>query len=370
MKYFVSFMFLVLLTQAAGAATADPADDDWLGEARALVDAVSLTKVAPGDPLAAHHQRWSQDVARTRGKWVDPARAFFPPLLPAGLPTKIVYPFGGGDLAGALVTYANATEITTLSLEAAGDVRLLSGHGHKELQGHALEPLLDKFREAYRWYLYNAHSKTTVMGSISGREVPGQILFWLAALAILDFEPVSLKYFKLGSKGEIAYIPRAQATPNSFDNAELCFRPRGHPEAPLVTYRHLRANLDDAHFGARTDLLAHLEAKGKVAAMTKAASFLLWSSEFSGIRDYLLGATDFMVSDATGVPPRIATAAGFTQTTYGKFTGPCLAADHGVSEAFKKLWASQPERPLPFRYGYPDAKRLNHMMITERQPKN
>jgi len=28
------------------------------------------------------------------------------------------------------------------------------------------------------------------------------------------------------------------------------------------------------------------------------------------------------------------------------------------------MWAAQPRRPLPFRFGYPSAAKNNHLMIT------
>ena len=45
------------------------------------------------------------------------------------------------------------------------------------------------------------------------------------------------------------------------------------------------ANLDDSHLDADPRVLRHLEAKDKVAVMTKAASFLLWYDDFSQTTD-------------------------------------------------------------------------------------
>jgi hypothetical protein len=51
--------------------------------------------------------------------------------------------------------------------------------------------------------------------------------------------------------------------------------------------------------------------------------------------------------------------------TYGTFKGPFLAdADPVIGEEMVKLWARQKRRKLPFRYGYPDAEKHVHLMIT------
>ena len=128
-------------------------------------------------------------------------------------------------------------------------------------------------------------------------------------------------------------------------------------------YRHIRWNLDNDHL--KDDrLLKHLAAKGPVAGMTKAASYLLSWGNFSKMREYLLGHVVWMVSDATGIPPAFAKAAGFTQETYGTFDGPHMHAGHDSSKAWRTLWKSQPTRELLFRFGYPDNHKHRHLVIT------
>jgi hypothetical protein len=146
---------------------------------------------------------------------------------------------------------------------------------------------------------------------------------------------------------------------------ELTFRKAGDPKAPLVVHRHIAWNLSDKAFGG-SPLEKYLVAKGKVSAMTKAASYLIWLDGFTKIRDYLLANMVWMASDATGIAPAAAKKAGFSQTTYGLFKGAFLEeADKSVSAAMVKLWSSQPFRKLPFRYGYPDSEQHIHLMITQ-----
>jgi hypothetical protein len=146
---------------------------------------------------------------------------------------------------------------------------------------------------------------------------------------------------------------------------EIQFRPRGDAKAAPRTYRHIVQNVDDQHMNADERLLVHLRTKGKVSVMTKAASFLLWYDDFSKIRDYLLKHVAWMISDASGLPPSYAEPAGFEQITYGQFSGPYFIIDPKNTRAqFVKLWKSQPKRPLPFRFGYPDQDKNNHLMIT------
>jgi hypothetical protein len=156
----------------------------------------------------------------------------------------------------------------------------------------------------------------------------------------------------------------------AFANVELTFHPKGaRPGEDERVHRHLAANLADDNLRANPGVLRHLEAKGDVAAMTKAASYLLWNDGFSAVRDYMLAHMVFMVSDSTGIPPAFATKAGFVQETYGGFRASLLRAPEKHNAAFKKLWDTQPKRKLPFRYGYHDKSGQSHVVITKRADK-
>jgi hypothetical protein len=311
------------------------------------------------------------------------ARPFLAAHRPAGLPTTVVYPFGGGDLLSALLTYPDGLEYTTLSLEHAGDPRRL-----KDLdRAHLAQNLPEIHRRIAGLFTY-AESTSENMMQLEKSDIPGQLAFFLVALAAHGYEPVSLRYFRLEPDGGIHYLSaeeiaadentkaqrlnKAWVSPEFsvvFSNSEMVFRPKGK-EGPLRVHRHLAVNLSDENLRKDPSTLKHLEAKGTVSAMTKAASYLLWAEGFSKIKNYLLAHMAFMFSDSTGIPPSDAAKAGFEMETYGKFGAPFLIARASVGEEFKKLWASQPYRELNFRYGYPDKAGEHHLLITRPKAKD
>ena len=111
----------------------------WFGSAaRAEAEGVDFIKDAKlyyrvvackgSDPLPAtvdpaivdkHCAEQTKRYDKIGKTYFTPAADFFASVRPAGLPTTIVYPFGGGDLMSALVTYPDAREITTISLKAS-----------------------------------------------------------------------------------------------------------------------------------------------------------------------------------------------------------------------------------------------------------
>jgi hypothetical protein len=328
--------------------------------------------------IEAHCKDLLSKYEEYRSTWMSVAIPYLAALVPKGLPTEIVYPFGGGDLMTALGTFPDGKVYSTISLEPAADIRKIDTISPKKLQDElALNRLhLGKLFE-------KVHSRTVNLDLESKSDLPGEIVFSMVALALYGFEPVSLRYFKVNSDGTLRYLETADietiekegaakkkrpsdVESDIFGNMELQFRKRGDAAAPVKILRHVAFNLDDKHMKADPSLLHRLEAKGKITAMTKAASHFLWSDDFSIIRQYLLDHMVWMISDSTGIPPRYATKAGFVQDTYGIMTWPAAfgTVDNRDAEDLRKLFKSNPQKDLPFRYGYPDRDHHGHMMIT------
>jgi hypothetical protein len=369
------------LTPDAPVAAPEPAPDDggpaadFGEEVRLLYRVAACGSEAPLPPdldarvVKAHCDEIRPKIEAYRRRYVAVAKPFLAALRPPDLPDRVVYPFGGGDLVTALTTYPDAREITTVSLELAGDPRRIRG-----MERDALDRSLKRLRAELAELLFvDDYSRSETLKKTQRGDIPGELGMFLVGLAIHGYEPVGLRYFDLSPDGAIHYLTereiaeadrsvakhrKATWTPpdfsEAFANAEITFRPSDPSRAsePLRVHRHIAENLADDALARRPALLAHLAQKGPVAAMTKAASYLLWSDAFSSVRGYLLDHMVFMISDSTGVPPAFAAEAGFVQETYGTFKGSLLRASGRHNRDFRKLWQGQPRRRLPFRYGY------------------
>jgi hypothetical protein len=379
---------------ARAAHTASPAADpaplagaDFLPQARAIYrvaacggDDGPIPERFDAKMIEAHCADLKTKYDEYRSQWMNVAMPYIATLVPKGLPAEIVYPFGGGDLMTALATFPDARVYTTISLEVAGDVRKIDTVSMKKLKDE-----LNLNRLHLGKLFEKVHSRTVNLDRESKSDLPGEVVFSMVALVLYGFEPVSLRYFKFLPDGTIHYLDADEISlvekdaaakkrkpvdveADLFSNMELQFQKHGDKSAPIKTLRHVAYNLDDKHMKADPSLLRHLEAKGKITAMTKAASHLLWSDDFSIIRQYLLDHMVWMISDSTGIPPRYANKAGFVQDTYGIMEWPAAfgPVDNKNAEDLRKLFKANPQKDLPFRYGYPDSKSHGHMMITRK----
>jgi len=327
----------------------------------------------------AHCKELATMVAEYKKTWVDVAMPFIAKLRPKNLPTTVVYPFGGGDLLGALATYPDGTDFTTISLEIAADVRKVEG-----VPKGRLGPELARYNEVLGKLFEKAHSRTINLDIGSKSVLPGEIVFDLVAMMVHGYEPTSLRYFKIQDDGTPHYFEqteldaadaavkagrktRAEVDDHFFSNMELRFVKKGESRPRIL--RHIAWNLDDKHLKVDGRLIKFLDARGqKVSAMTKAASHLLWSDDFSIIRNWLATHTDWMISDTTGFPPAYAKKMGFVQDTYGTYTWPEPFGLVDVKDAtdFKNLFLANPHVDVPFRYGYPDKDHHGHIVVTRK----
>lgn len=332
-------------------------------------------------------------------KWVKLAKPFFAERVPAAAAKTVVYPFSGGDLSTALTVYPNADEITTMSLEPAGDPRTLqalndaatkpgmSKDGKPTKPSGTAKQALDKALGTVQYeldFLYRVNFSNTrnMADAMRAGTLPTQLIFSLSALKVHGYEIVSLRYFTLNEDGSIKYLSDedvagapsplegvgdgriAEKRNRIFSNSEIRFR---KPGGKIQTHRQIRQNLGDKELAADPRVVKHLEAKGPIVSMTKAASYLLSWDSFSTMRNYLLKNTSWMVSDATGVAPKWGTPAGFEYETYGTFRAAHLDSGNGVSENWRTLFKSQEQRKLPFRFGYYDKDTKDHLVIMKKK---
>jgi hypothetical protein len=228
-------------------------------------------------------------------------------------------------------------------------------------------------------FLYRVNFSNTINMIDAMREgtLPTQLIFGLSALKIHGYEVVGVRYFKLEPDGAIHYLDDAEvaaapapekAKPQTrnriFANVEIQFK---KPGGRIQVYRHIQQNLDNEHLKQDLRVLKHLESKGPIAGMTKAASYLLSWDSFSMMRDYLTNHVTWMVSDATGVAPKWGKPAGFEYETYGAFLGPHIQAGGSISKDWRAEFEAEPKRDLAFRFGYYDKHNANHLIIMQKK---
>jgi hypothetical protein len=370
----------------AAASTPDAAvaeaGQDFIDDARRLYRVAACggegplpAELAPMQAAVDRHcKQIAPKLARYRAAYFETARRWFEDKAPADLPSTVVYSFSGGDLISALVAFPNATEITTVSLELAGDPRKLP-----QLTPAELERDLEDLRREIGALISVGSNTSELLAAQQRNALPGQISSFLMGLVAGGYEPVAMRFFGLDAAGAIHYYDKAEIDADTqatrplrgswtkpsfaevFRNVELRYRKLGEPA--IRVHRHIAWNVESSYLRQHPELLRHLEAKGKVAMLVKGASYLLWLPDFAIYRTYLRDHLAWMISDSTGLAPMY--ARGLVQEPYGKFVGPVIekVAERPENAATQELWA-RTRKPMPFRFGYLDREAHSHVLIT------
>jgi hypothetical protein len=277
------------------AAEEEPAD--LSSEARSLYDLLACQgKVPPGldaSAVKAFCARLGPAMARHDERVRRPLEALLAPLRPARVPSAVVYPLAGADLLGALETFPEARNITTVSSEPAGDPRVLLGLHQPARLRAALDAL---FADAER--LLRGEPGVRAQGP------QGILPLLILALAADGDEPVGLRYFRVEPAGTLRYLSKgelaAKAPLDPFASCEVSFLRRGVAQggAPRVV-RHLAADLSDRAVAADPGPIAHLASKGDVGVVLRGADALA-GDDHARLRGLLMKRGAFLVSDGTG----------------------------------------------------------------------
>src|SRR5579862_5085008 len=213
---------LLALLVLAGTASAEPAN--FIDDAKLLYRIAACggqDAVKPElDKIVDHHCKVIKEhMDKFRALYFDKGRAWFDAVVPKDAPKTIVYPFGGGDLLSALVAFPDATDITTVSLELAGDPRRLRG-----LHPAQVEQNLGALRAEIGGLISVGSNTSQNLSAQQQNDLPGQVSSFLIGLVAGGYEPVAMRYFTLDDAGEIHYLEQAEI--DQADKQATAHRPK------------------------------------------------------------------------------------------------------------------------------------------------
>ena len=185
--------------------------------------------------VARHCDELGHAYDEYRRGWVDVARPFIAALRPKDLPPSSSTPSGAGISSARWPRSPTPTEITTISLEPAGDIRPIDTLAADRLAHELASTAATSSASSRRPTRAPTTSRRSRRPSSRAR-----LLFDLAALVVHGDEPVSLRYFRLQPDGSLAYVTQADIDAAKqagerralFANAELRFRRAGDPPRP------------------------------------------------------------------------------------------------------------------------------------------
>lgn len=322
------------------------ADDHWRAHKQAFDTAWQALDRDSFQPM----RQWQDEILAAE---IDPRLPLF-------------YPFGGPDMAHALMLYPRSPEYLLFGLEPPGSLALQPDT--PPLERHRL---LDALRWALRDIYQRGYFITGRMSSdLNPAKLDGVLPLLLVFIVrggheVLEIEQVDLTsdgQFKARSTEEAPRDAAAGVTDEQADTTTAECPPipgvrvrfRANDGGPEKQVTYLKRDVSDQGLGDCTALEHVIETLGPTNTFVKSASYLMHYATFSRIRALTLAASDSLLQDDTGIPYRALDQAEWDILLFGRYTQP-IRDFNGVfqpdlNQAY--LTKAHPIDELPFSMGY------------------
>ena len=337
-----------------------------------------LYSLSASAPFQRHQREMGIFWKRVRSENLSRIGRWREENIPAKLETNpVLYPLSGADYLNACAVFPHAREYLLLSLEPPGsvpDMNLLS----EQETGESLSAVRETVQSlASVNYLQSRKMREVLTNSQFRGVVP--VLLLLAAgfgHTIREVEPVTI-----GSEGQL--IPATGGTvPRKFRriagndvpvNAVPGIRIQfwDGAEKILKSIIYLQIQLRDEIFreaGPENRFLSRLKSRNTIL---KSAVYLLHGSNYARVRDFVLGASDLVVQDDSGLPYSSFSSFVWEEHLFGAYTRtePLGTLRNPPQQPLLAKRYALGSQPLGFHYGYGvlwGAGRSNLMLFVKR----
>jgi hypothetical protein len=337
--------------QAPASAVTAP-DPRITSTARLLAGVISTYEphahVASLDAWQGHRATLAPQWERLRRERLSVIEAWRDEVLGADVDRcrALLYPFSGPDFLNAYLLFPRCDTYVFFGLERPGEVPPLEAMSAAEATA-----LLKDLRTALGDILVRNYFITQHMSEqLHTPRMKGMLPLMLASMGLLDVRIAAVEPFDLGRS--------AGPLPNTGTRASR--RARGVKVTfvqPLVgkpqTLYYLALDATDAALRANPEFLPFLAQHNPSITFLKSASYLLHGNEFAGTRRTLLGVSELVVQDDTGIPYRALRERGFEVRLFGRYARPIRDFNYGYQKDLAAAYRQVGNvSVLPFPFGY------------------
>jgi hypothetical protein len=313
----------------------------------------------------AHAQKMQQDWALVKArlgemeKWRDRELS----IRDADKRT-LLYPFSGPDYLNASVLFPTHKQYVFFSLENPGklpDVAVMNEKQFAKLLENTRGAMRDIFQRNY--FITDYMNKQLSAEFFKGTVPVMSIMMALNGKRIVRTENIDM--FPDLTK---QYLEPASDRPRKrLSGVRIDFVDAKTGFAQQLTYYSLDAT-DKAleYYPAFLDMIGRNK---PATGFIKSASYLLHDQQFKKTRDMMLGATEQIVQDDTGIPYRFFAKTSWQVKLYGQYEKPIRGLTYGNQPDLKVAYEAPGAKPTPisFPFGYHWKNGKSGLMVATRQ---
>lgn len=271
---------------------------------------------------------------------------------------EVFYPFSGPDFVTIYNFFPHAKKYTLFGLEIEGNLFDIKQVGKDRMAANlanlrrSIEPIMSVS------FFYTLDMSRDLYASDMKGTLPILLLF----IARTGNEVLDVQRFKLTPDGATEYLPANDSLPqisgerkppetNHLTGVEITFRK--NENAPIQTLHYLCLNAHDGHLTKVDYPIKFIQRLKPSVTYLKAASYLLHNHDFSLMRNAVLGVSQSLLQDDTGIAFRYFDKKQWSFFPYGGYTPPIPIFRSYHQPSLDSLYQSASNvKPIDFGLGY------------------
>lgn len=258
-------------------------------------------------------------------------------------PLTLFYPFAGADFLYAHAFFPCAENYVLIGLESIGRLHSCNTMVKKDFLNY-----LEEIRSSLYYSNLLGFFRTESMETdLTRQSLDGTLPLILFYIRKSGHRISGITYFTLDNKGTI--IPCRQDT-TTIGVKVTFFDPAKNKQQVLY---YLSYDLSDKNLLKHPELLQFVKSFGSQDCFLKAASYLMFTSGFHVIRNYLLDQETSILQDDSGIPYRFFKTSRWKVKLYGTYTQTIDLFKYKFQPDLQSAYEKQEKKnPVPFRIGY------------------
>ncbi|MFI5203888.1 MAG: hypothetical protein ACHQF2_05275 [Flavobacteriales bacterium] len=256
------------------------------------------------------------------------------------------YPLSGPDFLFGNTFFPHSNNYVLLGLEPNGSMC-----DFKELNEAQITRYLSGVRESMAYLNKAGYFVTSHMsGDFNRAQLNGMVHMMLYMMARTNHTIVAVNKISVDSAGNVSVTTEKKLEEPNLAGVRIDFLSPDRKTKKSAYY--FRLNVRDKEIKQITGFVPFINAFGKRVSYMKSASCVLTNTDFSVMRNLVLG-SEKVVQDDTGVPYHYFSSDTFDISLYGEYTMTIKDLNWCMQNDLKKAILKSPDnKPLPFRISY------------------
>ncbi len=321
----------------------------------------SLYGLSLSKPFQQHSKEMQGFWTRIRNENIAKIRQWRDENVPGSLDENpVLYPLSGADYLNAYAFFPHASEYLLIALEPPGEVPNM-----KALTKEEQENGLSAIRRAVRSLAsVNYLQSKTMREELTNSSFRGVIPILLLFTSGLGHTVQQVRSITIDEAGRLCSEIK-DSTPEKFHRVaginvpethihgvQIKFRDGADGNSKSITYLQLELK-DEAFDDSKPEGKFLPSLKGRNTIL-KSAVYLLHGTNYGKVREFILGNSDLIVQDDSGIPYHYFKRSDWEETLFGMYTRPQPLG--GLPNPPQQPQLTQQyalgNRPLAFSYGY------------------